>query len=41
MVCFGETFLQGFDTLTWNYETDQKTAMAVDSPIISGRYIRG
>ena len=31
LLCFGEAFLQGFDSLDWKYETDKKTAVAQDS----------
>lgn len=34
MLCFGETFLQGFDALSWNYETDRHIAVSLDSPEI-------
>ncbi len=34
LLCFGEAFLQGFDSLIWEYETDQKTAVAADGEII-------
>lgn len=27
MVCFGETFLQGFDSLSWHWETDRHIAV--------------
>lgn len=33
-LCFGESFLQGFDSLNWNYEHDSQVAISVDSPII-------
>lgn len=26
MICFGEAFLQGFDSLSWNYEKDKEIA---------------
>ena len=29
LLCFGEAFLQGFDSLDWKYETDKKTAVAM------------
>lgn len=29
LVCFGEAFLQGFDCLDWNYETDQNMAIVI------------
>ena len=31
LLCFGETFLQGFDSLVWNYETDKNMAITQDS----------
>ena len=31
LLCFGEAFLQGFDSLCWNYETDQFMAVNLDS----------
>ena len=31
LVCFGETFLQGFDSLTWHFECDQTVAISTDS----------
>jgi len=34
LLCFGETFLQGFDALNWNYENDKHIAISVDSEII-------
>ena len=34
LVLFGETFLQGFDSLTWNYEEDLRTAVSADDPVI-------
>jgi N-carbamoylputrescine amidase len=34
MVCFGETFLQGFNALSWNYEIDKKIAITVHNSII-------
>ena len=33
LLCFGETFLQGFDSLSWNYETDKDVAITKDSSI--------
>ncbi len=30
-VIFGEAFLQGFDSLSWNVEADRKTAISTDS----------
>ena len=29
LLCFGEAFLQGFDSLCWNYETDQAMAAGI------------
>lgn len=34
LICFGESFLQGFDCLYWNYEKDKKMAISLDSPTI-------
>lgn len=34
LICFGETFLQGFDSLCWNYEKDKEIAVEV-SPRLS------
>ena len=34
MLCFGESFLQGFDCLCWNYEIDRFTALEQDSESI-------
>ena len=34
LLCFGETFLQGFDALTWDYERDKHIAVSQDSPIM-------
>lgn len=31
LLCFGETFLQGFDALDWNYEHDRHIAVPADS----------
>lgn len=31
LICFGETFLQGFDALTWNFESDQTVAISLES----------
>ena len=28
MLCFGESFLQGFDSLDWDYETDKEMAIS-------------
>ncbi|WP_350344783.1 carbon-nitrogen hydrolase family protein [Proteinivorax tanatarense] len=34
LICFGESFLQGFEGLTWKYDEDIKRALAQDDPII-------
>lgn len=34
LLCFGETFLQGFDCLNWDYENDKKIAVSQNSPVI-------
>lgn len=34
LLCFGETFLQGFDSLPWNYEIDKNIAITKDSFIM-------
>ncbi|MBR4462816.1 MAG: carbon-nitrogen hydrolase family protein [Erysipelotrichaceae bacterium] len=34
LLCFGETFLQGFDSLSWNYDRDKKIALSQDNRII-------
>lgn len=31
LVCFGETFLQGFDSLSWSFENDRTMAISSDS----------
>lgn len=31
MICFGEAFLQGFDSLSWNYEKDKEMAFSLSS----------
>lgn len=31
VVCFGEAFLQGFNTLTWQYAEDKKIALTTSS----------
>ena len=33
LVCFGEAFLQGFDSLNWNYEHDKEIAISQDDAI--------
>ena len=35
LVCFGETFLQGFDSLSWRFENDRAIAIATDSTVFS------
>ena len=34
LLCFGESFLQGFDALNWNYEDDKHIAISSDSDIM-------
>ena len=34
MLCFGEAFLQGFDSLCWDYDTDKSTALELSSETI-------
>lgn len=34
LICFGEAFLQGFDSLCWDYETDKNMAVDMDSPAV-------
>lgn len=34
LLCFGEAFLQGFDALDWNYETDKEMAITPDSEVM-------
>ena len=34
LLCFGEAFLQGFDSLCWDYETDKTVAVDLSSDII-------
>lgn len=34
LLCFGEAFLQGFDSLDWNYETDKDMAITQDSVVM-------
>lgn len=34
LILFGESFLQGFDALTWNFEIDKNIACSKDSGII-------
>lgn len=33
IICFGEAFLQGFDALCWNFETDKNMAVETSSEI--------
>ena len=33
LVCFGETFLQGFDSLTWRFENDINMAISTQSDV--------
>ena len=33
LICFGESFLQGFHALEWNYNSDRAMAVAVDSDV--------
>lgn len=35
LLCFGEAFLQGFDSLCWDYETDRSTALELSSETIA------
>lgn len=34
LLCFGETFLQGFNALCWNYEEDRKIAASMNAPML-------
>lgn len=34
LLCFGETFLQGFDALNWDYENDKSIAVSTDSDVM-------
>jgi N-carbamoylputrescine amidase len=34
IICFGESFLQGFDSLSWNFEKDRHIAIEKNSDII-------
>lgn len=34
LLCFGETFLQGFDSLVWDYEIDKDMAITQDSTVM-------
>lgn len=33
LVCFGETFLQGFDSLTWRFDSDKSIAISTNSKV--------
>ncbi|HHY09397.1 MAG TPA: carbon-nitrogen hydrolase family protein [Firmicutes bacterium] len=33
LLCFGESFLHGFEGLTWDYSLDRKRALVIDGPI--------
>ena len=35
LVVFGESMLQGFESLTWDYETDRGMAVSLDDPSIA------
>lgn len=35
LIVFGETFLQGFEALDWNYETDVKVAVSIEDDVIT------
>ena len=35
LLCFGEAFLQGFDSLCWDYETDKSVAVELSSDTIA------
>lgn len=35
LICFGEAYLQGFDALSWNYDTDRLIALSNQSEIIN------
>ncbi len=34
IVCFGESFLQGFDALSWNFDKDKDIAISQNSPVM-------
>lgn len=34
VLCFGEAFLQGFDSLSWDFETDRHMAVSRDSGVM-------
>ena len=35
LLCFGEAFLQGFDALCWDYETDKSVALELTSDVMA------
>ncbi len=35
VICFGESFLQGFDSLSWQYEKDKDIAISQNSPEVT------
>ena len=35
LLCFGEAFLQGFDSLCWDHETDMRTAVSQESELMA------
>ncbi len=35
LICFGESFLQGFDALCWDYETDKSCAVELSSETVA------
>lgn len=35
LLCFGEAFLQGFDALCWDYETDKSVALELSSEVFT------
>ena len=35
LICFGEAFIQGFDSLCWNFEIDKDVALDIESSEIS------
>ena len=35
LILFGETFLQGFNSLSWNYEKDKDVAITIDDPVVA------
>lgn len=35
LICFGEAFLQGFNSLNWSFDTDKNIAVAADGDVIS------